>query len=454
MKPLASSRARRLRRAAVTLAALPLLALLSGATARADAAFTLTSSAQGVSLVVSNASIPLITSIQVATPTAQASANSSGQTTSYSAAPDPGQGVAELPIVAAGQICAIATTLPGCSTVTGAIPAYPYAYAQAGDPPQDKDFAGAHLHAEASDTGAKAQTTVGAGGVGSATSTAIATSSPDGSVDATAETSVDALAIGTYLRLSGIHASAAIHRDPSGAQTSSSSFDIGALEVNGLKLGFGSDGFTVLGTVVPQPIPTQTVLDAFKAIGVTATLLPPTATKNGITSEGLSISYTVPGPPSGVVPPLPALPLPIGVGVPTTPTTVTYTLGQAAVTSTYKTIPGDVLGGTGSAVTGGPSPVATPSSPAAPISTGGAPAPVVPPAPVTPPTTDTLVEPSAPVVAAPAPAPEAPQPALATQAEVSHRTSDIYLALVITALAVFGAASALRFLGVRLTWTS
>jgi hypothetical protein len=446
---------RRARRALTSLLVLPILAVLPGESARADAAFTLTASAQGVALTVANESIPLITSIQVATPTAQAAANSAGQATSYSAAPDPGQGIAELPAVAGAQICANLSSLPGCSTIAGAVPNYPYAYAQAGDPPQDKDFAGAHLHAEASDTGAKAQTRVGAGGTGSATSTAVASSSADGSLDATAETSVDAFSIGTYLTMSGIHATAALHRDPAGALTRSSSFDIGALQINGLKLGFGSGGFTVLGTVVPQPIPTQTVLDAFKAIGVTATLLPPTATKNGVTSEGLSISYTVPGVPSGVVPPLPALPLPIGVGVPSTPTTVTYTVGQAAVTSTYRSIPSDDLGIGPGTVT--PSPVAAPTGVTNPGgSTGPGPTAVSSGGGVTPPDTTVLggVGPS-PAVAPPVPAASAPaNPALATRAEVGHRTPDIYLALVISALAVFGAASALRFLGVRLTWTS
>jgi hypothetical protein len=437
--------------------------------AGADAAFTLTTSADGVSLVVSNASFPVVQSYQVNTPTAQATLNSRQQASGYSAAPDPGRTVAELPptlsAVICGQLAVNGTTLPGCQLVADQIPSYPFAYAQAGDPPQDKSFPAAHLHAEATQFSSSAQTTSGVSGAASATSTAHTIAHGDGSEDASADTSLDSLQLAAYLRLSGVRASASIHRAPDGTLTPSSTFEIGGLLVDGQQIVYRDGSFSLLGNLVPVPLPTQTVLDALSAVGVTATYLPESKTAGGVTSAGLMLSYQVPGAPSGIVPPLPPTPLPVGVGLPTTPTTVTYVLGRVAATGTYKAIPGGdsgLIGGTLPV-----SPVTTPSSggPATAPATGG------------PSSSDTLApgvanggslpsgtgttpavgsttppDVAAPVAAA-APA-STPAARLSAHRPVTGHGADIYLAFVVAALAAFAGASAIRLLGVRHLWTS
>jgi hypothetical protein len=408
--------------------------------AGADNAFTLSSMAEGVSVVISNPSIPLIQSVQTNTPMAQAVLNNRGQASSYSAAPDPGQDVAELPATGSAEMCAIfeayGLKLPGCAIVAKQIPAYPYAYAQSGDPPQDRNFAAAHMHAEATDKSSEAQTVVGAPGAASATSTARTAVDDIGRTTASSVTSVDSLQFGTYFQLSGINAMASAVRDTAGHLTLASSFQIGHLTVNGRELGYQDGKFVALGKSVPVPVPAQPVLSALKVIGVTATFLPETKTSTGIASEGLMLSYTVPGAPAGVVPPIP-LPLPIGVGVPTTPTTVTYTLGRAQVASTNVAYGGFNLGG----LTAPPIGTTTP-----PIAT-------------TPGGTAALA-PTSPLGKANVAPPANGSPTSPTLAAASPRrawtsdSADIYLAFVVTALAVFGGATAIRLLGVRLTWTS
>ena len=424
-----------------------------------DAAFTLSASAQGVATEITNSSIPLITSVQLNTPTAQATLNSRGQATSYSAAPDPGQDVAELPATGSAELCAIlagyGAKVPGCSSIAPLIPAYPYAYAQTGDAPQDKSFAGAHLHAEARENASEGQTIFGASGVTSGTSTARTSTTADGSEDATADASVDAFQLTAAVKVSGIHASASIHRDSAGKLTTTSSFDIGHLTISGLDIGYDDGTFVVLGTQVPVPIPLQTVLSALKPLGVTATFLPPIKTDTGITSEGLSLSYAAPGAPSGLLPPIP-VPLPIGVGVPTTPTVVTFTLGRAAVDGSYHSIPGSDSTG----LIGGPTtpPSVAPSAAPATSGSSSAPATTTDPGvidPGTPLTTEPSLDPgSAPAVAPPTGSSAPTLVAASPRAAVKSDATDIYLAFVVIALAVFCSATAIRFLGVRLSWTS
>ena len=440
------------------------LALTAGSTfalvgpAHADAVYTLSASAQGIAIEITNQSIPLVASVQANTPTAQATLNSRGLATSYSAAPDPGQDVAELPATGSAEMCGILAgnglKLPGCDLIQKQIPAYPYAYAQTGDAPQDKSFAGAHLHAEARENASEGQTVFGAGGISSATSTARTSTAADSSEDASAETSVDAVQLTAAVKISGVHANATLHRDASGAFTSTSSFDIGHLTIGGLDVGYDDGTFEVLGTQVPVPIPFSTVLSALKPVGITATVLPALKTDHGIVSEGLRLSTTLPGAPSNLLPPIP-ITLPIGVGVPSTPTTITYVLGRASVDSSYRSIPGsDQTGIIGP--TSGPS-----GAPAtAPATTGGSTGPAVTTEPGvvdpgTPLTSEPVLEPgSAPAVAPPTGTGTPARVSAAPRAAVKSDATDIYLAFVVIALAVFCSATAIRFLGVRLSWTS
>lgn len=413
--------------------------------ASAESAFTLDASAQGVSLEIYNESFPLVQSFQANTPTAQARLNSNGQGSAYSAAPDPGHDVAELPATGAAQMCAILEAyglkLPGCAAVAKRIPPYPYAYAQSGDKPQDERFAGAQLHAEARSDEASARTTAGADGAASATSEAKTAAAADGGTTASAVTSADTVEFGPALSLSGVRATADAVRDEAGKLTLTSSFVIGQLHVSGMDLRYEDGSFVLMGHTIPVPIPAQQVLSTLKAAGVTARFLPATKTKTGITSEGLLLRYTIPGAPPGLVPPLP-LPLPVGVGAPSTPTTVTYVVGRAQVSSTDQAIASfdngilgpDTVGSTPPAAESAPSSSTTPE-----VSSPTARQPLV---------GDQTATGTEGAQAAP------PVVAGARLVSWTGDATDIYLAFVLTALALFGAVTAIRYLGVRLTWTS
>ena len=415
------------------------------APASAESAFTLSANAQGVSVQIDNQSFPLVQSFQANTPTAQAHLNSNGQGSAYSASPDPGHDVAELPATGASQMCAILEAyglkLPKCDIVAKNVPPYPYAYAQSGDKPQNERFAGAQLHAEAESNESTARTTVGADGAASATSEAMTSAAQDGSTNASAVTSADTLELGSTLWMSGIRGAADASRDEAGKLELTSSFVIGHLHVNGLDVRYENGSFILLGNAVPLPIPAQQVLSALKAAGITARFLPETKSKTGITSEGLLLRYSIPGAPAGIVPPVP-LPLPIGVGVPSTPTTVTYVVGRAEVVSTDQAIgsfDNDIID---TGVSGGTTPPGTATPPGT-TTTGGSSPSTTPPVIKSGQTTDT---------AAPTDAP--PTVAAARTASWTGDSTDIYLAFVVTALALLGSVTAIRYLGVRLTWTS
>ena len=451
------------RRAAATcgvlLAAVGVGASSAGASG-SSSVFSMSASTSGVSLTVFNEGFPLVTGYEANAPSTKATLNSRGQSTAYAATPDPGQDVSELPSVLGTAICGGAP-IPSCSSLGGQIPAYPTAYAQAGDQPKDLSLPSVHLHAEATGRSANGQATVGASGATNATSTVRLQANDDGSQDATADTDVDGLTLATYLKLTGIHSHATLHRGADGAITTSSTFEVGSFAVNGQRFGFKDGSFTVLGQLVPLPVPVQTVLDALKAVGVTATFLPADKTATGVTSGGLQLTYVAPAPPAGLVPPLPGLPLPIGVGLPATPTNVTYTLGRVAVKGTYKAIPAVGDGVIGGGLTGGsppPSPSNAPSASTAvpPIddgsSSGGSLGTTDIPAGTT--SGDLTGSTVAPVVAPAQPAPNGGVVTTAAGKPLTTDSIDIYLALVVAAFAAFGGATAIRFLGVRRTWTS
>lgn len=432
---------RRLVRVAVGLGlAIAPMALGIGS-ADADAAFTLRTSAQGVSLVAANPDFPFVSSYQVNAPTAIATLNNRGQGIAYSASPDPGLTIAELPVTLSAVLCdsirANGFDPPGCDTVAKNVPAYPYAYANAGDPPQDKTLPAGHLHAEAKTTSTAADTTNGVDGAAAAVSTAHTRLDDSKALDGLADSAVDGLVLASYLKLSDIHAQATFHRTPSGKLTTTSEFDVGSITVRGQKFGFHNGSFVVPGSVVDIPVPAQQVFNLFKAVGVTATYLPAHKDSAGVTSAGLTLSYSIPGAPKGVVPPLPPLPGPVSVGVPHDATVVTYVLGLVSATGGYQTIPG--IGG----IPVGGTPTTYPSSPTGgnpPIASGSLP-----------PTSSGSLPPTT----SGGSAASGQQSAGAVPTSFTPLTgANIYLLFVVGALLVFVGASAVRYLGVRHSWNS
>jgi hypothetical protein len=266
-----------------------------------------------------------------------------------------------------------------------------------------------------------------------------------------AVTSVDSLEFGTFVRLTGIRSTATATRDPEGHLELDSSFAMSHVHVHNLDVSYNDGTFVVGDSKLPIKVPVQTVLSALKASGITAKFLPETRSKTGVTSGGLMLTFKLPGAPQGLIPPIP-LPLPIGVGLPTTPTQVTYVLGRTEVASTFQAIPGDDGGGLIGGTTGGTTPPASGTTGGA--TTGGTAPPISG-------GTSSGLPPvggsgGGPQVAPPSgtTAPPASAAALTGAAVTSNHSADIYLAVVLTALAIFGSASAIRFLGVRLSWTS
>ncbi|MFN2582481.1 MAG: hypothetical protein ABR498_07055, partial [Candidatus Dormibacteria bacterium] len=120
---------------------------------------------------------------------------------------------------------------------------------------------------------------------------------------------------------------------------------------------------------------------------------------------------------------------------PTTPSTVTYVLGRAEVASTQQAYGGFDFGGLMAP------PIGTTTPPI--VGTPGGAAALTPNAALGNLATPTNGSPAAPTLAT-----------TASRSAWTSNSADIYLAFVVTALAVFGAATAVRLLGVRLTWTS
>jgi hypothetical protein len=452
--------------------------------AHADAAYTATGGSNGFDVVLKNAAIPVVSALEFAGPTAQATLDSLDQSNSFASFPYPGDEVVGVPGLA-GSIVG----LP--------VPAYPaYTSSSYGQDPGDKDLPGVHLHAQSGHTSSQAEARVGSAGAGTGVSTVDNELTPSG-ITSTAKTAVDALNIGGVIRLSGVRSEATASRDTSGKLTSSSVLSFGQLSVPGLALalppslnlcpinqlpisgipalpcpspislgplggtiltapdlGFENGSFTL---TLPQlgnqkfAIPFDVVAAALKASGVDVTYQAPVALKDGIMAPALHLHTVLPGFPV----PLPSNPVVATPG----PTDVTLTLGQSSATVQYQAF--DTSGDTGFSLgsigtgavpttqTGGGGGTSTATTGVTQGTGSGA----LPGGTQTGPL-DTATGPAPAVAGEPGGAAAPATSLVAQRAAKTVDSADIYLVLVGAALLAFGATQAVRLLGVRKPWTS
>jgi hypothetical protein len=251
-------------------------------------------------------------------------------------------------------------------------------------------------------------------------------------VTAVATTAADGLVVGP-VSIGGIDGMASATRDASGRLTTVAHTAIAQISVSGQMFGLRDGTFTAAGSATP--VPASTVLGALAAAGVEATYQEPVKSQTGIIAGSLLLRYSVPATPQ------------------TAPVQLTYKLGEADAAIGYSTIGGSgpTGGSTGSAGTGGAGGTTIPvgagsgtggSAPSAPgmapeLGPGGS--------------APTSGDEGSPTVAAPS----APSGTVAlTGASRSADPAWLYLAIVVAALVVFGAAHAVRLLGVKFLWTS
>jgi hypothetical protein len=401
--------------AVALMAPIPLVAFAAGSTASSQ--WEGSAAADGVRTGVQLAGFLVVSDIvDAGGPATQAVVNSFGDSKAYAAFPYPGE---------------IVLTAHGLSQ--GAAPNYPLIAQSNPTRPTDDVTQGPYsLHAQSADESSKAVAQAAAGGgslaVATGRSTAEVVHDPDaGTVTADAESTLEGVSIAGVLRIGRMHSYAQVVSTPGEPAKRAADTEAADVEVAGQQVALTDKGLVLAGTDVPLP-PDSTANAALSAAGITVRYLRPSGKGSSLVAPGFSIS---------VVQDVP------GVGR----ATVTYVLGQAAVTAQAAgadltgltgsgpavTVPGGTTPASGGSTTGGTSgPVAAPSG--ADLTTGGgSPA-------------------SAPVTASePGAAPQvagAYQPAAATAS-----TASLYLVLAIGAVVMAGAAQLFRLLAVRLTWT-
>ena len=482
-------RGARARRRCGALFAAVLAGPLAGAPARAAdsiSSFNAVSSAYAFDATLVNPqTIPVVSAVEIAGPTAQAHLSSLSDSDSFASFPYPGQDV---------------VGVPGLVAALFGVPAPPYpAYVSTslGDKPADKQLPGVTLHAESEQSQAAASAMAGPASATNATSTAHATQDGDG-VSTITDTAVDGLNIAGVLRVSGLQAHTEASRDSSAKLTTGSHISFGQLTVPGLSLtiptstpaqvpipipipflpqpppinlpvlpvpaggttiaapdlGFEDGAFTV---TLPEPngkpatfaVPAQPVLDALAQAGVTVTyqaphpLLDKKGKADGIEGAGITFTYVATEPPPPLNSQLHGK------------TTISVTVGRA--TSQVDLAPAAGFGDAGSTpVVPIVGPLTTSAAPATETSgMGGSSVP----------NAGTLSGGDlsgalgtgtagvsagpAPVVAGSQPSPAALAPAALAHGKPLTDSADIYLLLVVAAAAALGALQIIRLLGVR-----
>jgi len=359
-------------------------------------------------LVVSNV-------VDAGGPATQAVVNSFGDSKAYAAFPYPGE---------------IVLTAHGLSQ--GAAPNYPLIAQSNPTRPKDDVTQGPYsLHAESQDDSSKAVAQAAAGGGGLAVATGsssaeVAHDADTGAVTAAAESTLEGVSVEGVLRIGRMHSFARLVSTPGKPPQRTFGTEAADVEVGGQQVALTDKGLVLAGTDVPLP-PDSTANAALAAAGITVHYLSPAGKGPSLVAPGVSISAVRDVP---------------GVGR----ATVTYVLGQAAVTAQ--------AAGTGlTGLTGGGPAVTVPagSTPGGGVTAGGPSGAVA--APAGPDlTTGDGAPPTAPETA-PAPA-AAPQVAGAYRpAAATASTASLYLVLAIGAVVMAGAAQLFRLLAVRLTWT-
>jgi hypothetical protein len=234
-------------------------------------------------------------------PAAQAVLNAFGDSKAYAAYPYPGE---------------IVLTAHGLSQ--GAAPDYPLiAHSNPTQPSNDVKQGPYTLHAESADdaSSASARAAAGGGGVAAGTtgSTAAVRHDDDGAVTADAESTLEGISVKGVLSIGRFHSRAHLVSTPDGPPVRVTDTEIADVNVGGQEVGITDKGLVLAGTQTPLP-PDSTANAALSSAGITVHYVAGSRSKTSLVAPGLAISVA-----QDVA----------GVGE----TTVTYVLGQAAVSA-------------------------------------------------------------------------------------------------------------------------
>ena len=351
--------------AAMAFGAAAVAGLAQGRAGAQPTSYTLTAAANEASFELDIANFPLLApqAAYFSPGTAQSELDSFGGSTAFAGAPFLGQtieGVGGLVSgLGSGVLPPLPQTLPGYISTTNP-----------SDPSESASQGPYTLTSNSTQDSSTA--TAGIGLVSgqpqllSTSATAATTLNPDGSLQATAQTTTQPLAVGSLLQLGTVQATAAMTVSANGTLTKTSSLDLGTLTIAGLKIGLTQSGFQLLNSLLPIPS-TAALNNLLAPLGLQINFLPSTETNTSVTSAGLQITKKLTVPVEGA-------------------TAIILTIGQATATLQYQTPPSTSSGVTTPATT----PTTTAINTAVPTQTGTAPAAIVAtPTPTTPTTTTT-----------------------------------------------------------------
>ena len=268
--------------------------LLVDAVARADtvtpsgfATYTVSAESDAALITVVDPSAPLVTAgllVQASPATAQAAVDSLGDSTGFASLPYPGAFVATLP----GTVDGLLGTGPP-------IPPYPF-YVASSYPssPTVTQANGPYLISSVSNaTSTTAQALIGlATGIPQVTSiTANATASQqsDGSLVADATNDVEALTVGSLLKIGSIVSSVHVVSVPGQPLSYTRTLELGTITIGGIQIGLTDKGLVLGNNVVAGPsVSALTAL--LSGQGITLTYLPEKVTPTSIDSGGIELT--------------------------------------------------------------------------------------------------------------------------------------------------------------------
>jgi hypothetical protein len=365
-------------------------------------------------------------------PSAQAKLDSLGDSEGFASALYPGDTIATAPGLVTGKV-------PGAPPS----PAYPLAVkSQSSSNPDASSAQGpitltAHSGDQASTGHASAS---GADQGGNALGKTVADTSVkvdnSGALISDASSDLESLSINGALRIGAVTASAHSQTTPDGKATTSSSFRTEGVTVAGTTVGLSDQGLTLPGS--NQPLPdASSVAQALKSTGIEVTPLKPVTQPGSVSSGGVAITATEPGP--------------------TGPDTVTYTLGVVHAESSGQASPSSSAAGTDTGSASSAAPAGGAESPAGgagavPAGDQGGGALAAIPGGAGSPATASLPG-SSPSAATRAPSSTSSNAAALGGLAVSTTSSlSIYLVLVVGAAVALSATFLFRVFAVRLAW--
>jgi hypothetical protein len=374
-------------------------------------------SAEGVRYQAVIAGAPLTEDIaDVGTPVAQSEVDSVGGSLAYAAAPYPGELVLTSPALATS-----ATGLP-------AAPDYPLIASSRHptEPESSTEQPGVDLDARSNATSSSAVAVTG----GSAEATSIGRASAEststldeatGTLTVEATSAAEVVQFQGLLRIGRVEGLASVTLAPGGDVERTSRVVVGDVTVAGISARITEDGVVLGDSASPLP-GTGSQVDVLEDAGISARLIGPSETGDGIVSGALEVTVESAGP-SG-------------------PVTQTYTFGRVSARVSSRAGPHAAA-----APALSPGPVLRDAGDAA-ASPGGAPA--------GPGSTSTVADDGP--LPQPAGGPPAQAPVLDTAPAATGfplaDTVSFYLTIVLAALTAIGAAQLVRIMGVRAAWIS